>query len=108
MGTKSKEDKKKQSRESAGKHLLQLVASYAHDSYKQDKVRKKELYFKYRSEWYSFCDRMNSKKSKLLLYKRGAFKTDVDKNYVAYVAQLFPDTGRIKLFFLKRKTHSFA
>jgi hypothetical protein len=108
MGKQSNEAKKKQSREAAGKYLLQLVASYVHESHKQDEVRKKELYFKHRSEWYSFCDRMNSKKSKLLLYKRDAFKDDVDKNYVPYVAQLFPETSRLKLFFLKRKTHSFA
>lgn len=104
----SKEQRKQSKREAGAKHLFDLVCHYVSDSFGMPETLKKELYFKSRSAWYSYCDRNNSKGSRLVEFDRAAFKRLVDRSYIDFTKKFHPGISMIKLLMLKTKTHSYA
>lgn len=95
-------------REDGAKRLFDLFCNYVADAYEANGSAKRELYFKARSSWYTYCDRNNSRKSKTIIFDRDAFRRMVDNKFVEYTRKFYPETSWFKLFLLKRKAHSFA
>ncbi len=104
----SLEAKKQQRREIGARHLFDLVCKYVSDSYEVSDTLKRELYFKTRSEWYSYCDRNNAKKSSLIVFDRGAFQRLVDKKYIEFTKKFYPEVSYFTVLLMKTKTHSYA
>lgn len=104
----SLELKRQQKKEIGAKQLFMLVCEYVSESFEKSDTLKRELYFKKRSSWFSYCDKNNLKRSKIIEFDRGAFQRLVDKKYIELTKQFHPEVSYFQILLLKTKIHSYA